>query len=91
LYLALTGMEEKDENKKDKKEVNDPGVSYGTGKDRIVFFKSFEEEEEYNAKVAAALTPLECLEHMRKLINVGYRLNGIDMDNPPSEHFIKLS
>lgn len=84
-------MDEKPKKKKDENEVNDPGVSYGEGKNRIVFFKSFEEQEEYNAKVAAAFTPLECLEHMRKLINVGYRLNGIDMENPPSTHSIKFS
>lgn len=84
-------MDEKDENKKDKNEVNDPGIPYGEGKNRIVIFKSFEEQEEYSAKVAAALTPLECLEHMRKLINVGYRLNGIDMDKPPTKHSIKFS
>lgn len=71
--------------------MNDPGVSYGGGKNRIVFFKSFEEEAEYNAKVAAALTPLECLQHMRKLINVGYRLTGVDMDNPPTKHSIIFS
>lgn len=81
---------EKDKNK-DKNEVNDPGVSYGESRNRIVFFKSFEEEAEYNAKVAAALTPLECLIHMRKLINMGYRLNGIDMDKPPTKHTIKFS
>ncbi|HWY10536.1 MAG TPA: hypothetical protein VN026_04370 [Bacteroidia bacterium] len=83
-------MDEKDKNKKENK-VNDPGVSHGEGKNRIVIFKSFEEQEEYNSKVAAALTPLECLEQMRKLINVGYRLNGIDMDKPPSQHSIKFS
>lgn len=84
-------MDEKGKNKKDKNEVNDPGTSYGDGKNRIVIFKSFEEQEEYNAKVAAALTPLECLQHMRKLINVGYRLNGMDMDNPPTIHSITFS
>lgn len=84
-------MEEKDKKNKDENEVNDPGVSYGAGKNRIVFFKSFEEEAEYNAKVAAALTPLECLQHMRKLINVGYRLTGVDMDNPPTKHSIIFS
>lgn len=84
-------MDEKDENKKDKNEVNDPAASYITGKNRIVIFNSFEEQEEYNTKFAASLTPLECLQHMRKLINVGYRLNGIDMDNPPTKHSITFS
>lgn len=81
-------MDNKDENKKDENEVNDPMAQYGN---RIVIFNSFEEQEEYNAKVAAALTPLECLEHMRKLIIVGYRLNGIDMNKPPNTHSIKFS
>lgn len=84
-------MDEKPKKKKDENEVNDPGVSYGEGKNRIVIFKSFEEQEEYNAKVAAALTPLECLQHMRKLINVGYKLNGFDMDSPPTKHSITFS
>lgn len=52
-------MDEKDENKKGKNEVNDPGVSYGEGKNRIVIFRSFEEEAEYNAKEAAEKNPIQ--------------------------------
>jgi hypothetical protein len=82
-------MDEKPKKKKDENELNDPMAVYGNS--RIVIFNSLEEQEEYNAKVAAALSPLECLEHMRKLINVGYRLNGIDMDKPPTKHSITFS
>jgi len=52
-------MDEKPKKKKDKNEVNDPGVSYGEGKSRIVFFKSFEEEAEYNAKEASEKNPIQ--------------------------------
>lgn len=52
-------MSEKDENKKDNDKVNGPGISYGEGKNRMVFFKSFEEEAEYNAKEAAEKNPVQ--------------------------------
>ena len=52
-------MAEKPKKKKDENEVNDPGVSYGEGKNRIVIFKSFEEEAEYNAKEAAEKNPIQ--------------------------------
>lgn len=52
-------MGEKPKKKKDENEVNDPGVSYGEGKNRIVIFKSFEEEAEYNAKEAAEKNPIQ--------------------------------
>ncbi len=52
-------MDKKGENKKKDDEVNDPGLSYGEGKNRLVFFKSFEEEAEYNAKEAAKKNPIQ--------------------------------
>jgi hypothetical protein len=52
-------MDEKDNKKKEENKVNDPGVSYGEGKNRIVFFNSFEEEAEYNAKEAAEKNPIQ--------------------------------
>lgn len=61
-------MDEKDENKKGKNELNDPGVSYGEGKSRIVFFKSFEEEAEYNAKEAAEKNPIQGIKDTVRLI-----------------------
>ncbi len=61
-------MDEKDENKKGKNELNDPGVSYGEGKSRIVFFKSFEEEAEHNAKEAAEKNPIQGIKDTVRLI-----------------------
>jgi hypothetical protein len=81
-------MKEKDKNKKDKPE--NPKVSY-ENKDRIVIFSSLEEQEEYNARVAASLSPIECLQHMRKLINVGFKLQGIEVTHPPKKHSIVIS
>jgi hypothetical protein len=82
-------MEEKDKNKNDKR-ATDPKISYEK-KDRIVIFNSLEEQEEYNARVAASLSPVECLEHMRKLIDVGFKLQGIDVTDPPKKHSIVIS
>lgn len=67
MYLGVGMSEDKDKNK-DKNEVNDPGVSYGEGKNRIVFFKSFEEENEYTAKKNAEKDPIEGLKETVGLI-----------------------
>ena len=83
--------DEENKGKEENKEANEPPLSYGSGINRMVFFNSFEEQEEYTAKVAAALTPLECMQHMRKLINLSYRMDGIDFNNPPTQHSITFS
>ncbi len=75
-----------EENKEDKNQVNEPSAVYKNS--RIVFFNSFEEQEEYNLKYSASLSPLECLQQMRKLIHFAYRMDGVDFENPPTKHKI---
>jgi hypothetical protein len=52
--------------------VNDRGISYGTGKHRMVFFNSFEEEEEYNAKKILQQNPVERIRETVQLILRAY-------------------
>lgn len=65
MYLALTPMSE---NNDDKDKVNEPELSYSTGNKRMIFFNSFEEENEYNAKQAAAENPVIRLKNTVEII-----------------------
>lgn len=46
----------------------------GNKKSSFKIFNSFEEQEVYENKYAANLTPIECLQHMRMLINRAYSI-----------------
>ena len=60
-----------EQNKKNKEQsqANEPIVHYSTGGKKLVFFSSFEQQEEYELKQMASLTKdelLNKLEDMRK-------------------------
>jgi len=74
--------------KKNKKnEVNEPIVEYGR---ELKFFDSFEEMDEYDREQMAMLTPVECLEQLRRLINLAYGMHGYDPKKLPKKHSIKI-
>jgi hypothetical protein len=75
-------------SKKNKKnEVSEPAVEYGK---ELRFFDSFEEMDEYDREQMAALTPIECLEQLRCLINLAYGMHGYDPKKLPKKHSIKI-
>ncbi|HYV90446.1 MAG TPA: hypothetical protein VE978_01630 [Chitinophagales bacterium] len=59
-------MEEKNKN-----QLNEPSFAYG--KKRIKFFSSLEEENEYNHRYDANLTPEERLREVTQLIKTIFR------------------
>lgn len=73
-----------------KKQVDEPSLAYEKSKTRVVIFKSFEEQEEYNRIQMAKLTPLERLQQLRKMINVAYGMYGYNPDNLPTKHKITI-
>ena len=90
-------MDEKPKKKKSSQQkggnenkVNDPGVSYGEGKKRIVFFNSFEEEAEYNAKEAAEKNPIQGLKDTVGLILriYGFTQESLRQRKPSNEIII---
>jgi hypothetical protein len=70
-------------------ELNDSLTPYAEKKS-VVIFKSFEEQEVYNRAQMAKLTPLERLQHLRKMINVAYGMFGYDPNNLPTKHKITI-
>lgn len=74
----------------DKENELKDSLSPYTEKKSVVIFKSFEEQEEYNRAQMAKLTPLERLQHLRKMINVAYGMFGYDPDNLPTKHKITI-
>ncbi len=84
-----------DKKKKDKgpekvipEGVNEPSVNYQ--KRDLVFFNSFEEMNQHDREEMAKLSPLECLQQLRQLINLAYGLHGYDPDNLPKKHSIEI-
>lgn len=69
-------------------ELNEPVAGYRTGK--VAVFKSFEEQEEYELKQMAALTPAQLLEQLRKFINIAYGMHGYDPGKLPLKHSIRI-
>lgn len=74
--------------KKKANEVNEPATAYGKGK--LQFFGSFEEMNEADRKEMASLSPLECLQRLRQLINLAYGMHGYDPNDLPKKHSIKI-
>lgn len=56
----------------------------------IKFFTSFEEAADAERVEAAKLTGIECLQHMRQLINLSYSLSNGKMPEPPKHHTITI-
>ena len=52
-----------------KKKLKEPEVAYEPRKIRV--FHSFEEQEEYEISEMSKLTPIEILQQVRKVINIG--------------------
>jgi hypothetical protein len=69
-----------EENKKEKNIVNEPSAHYNATTDnskKIIFFKSFEEENEYTAKLRALLSYDERMiyaEQLRRIVFSQYLL-----------------
>jgi len=80
-------MAKSKKKKKETNELKEPVVGYGHN---LVFFNSFEEQEEYELREMALLSPLEILQQMRKFINLAYGMHGYDPKNLPKKHFIKF-
>lgn len=78
-----------DENKKNKSKAEEPALLY-KGKGSFMFFKSVEEQEEFSRKKSAALSPIECLQHMRLLINMAYGITGFDPEHIVHKHSITI-
>lgn len=74
-------------SKKHKNEMNEPAVEYGR---EIYFFNSFKEQEDYELKQMALLSPIEILQQLRQFINVAYGMHGYDAKKLPKKHTIKI-
>ncbi len=74
-------------SKKKKNEVNEPAVGY---RRELKFFNSFEEMDEYDREQMAMLSPVECLEQLRLLINLAYGMHGYDPEKLPKTHNVKI-
>ncbi len=73
------------------KELNEPLVPYViTEGKQVRIFKSFEEQEEYQLRQMAALSPIQCLEYLRKMINLAYGMHGYDPDKLPTKHKLRF-
>lgn len=57
-----------EENKNKDQEANESPLSYGSGANRMVFFNSFEEQEEYNLKKTANQDSIERIKETVQLI-----------------------
>lgn len=73
--------------KKVTKQANEPSAVYGKS---LVFFKSFEEQEEYNREKVILLNPIEILQHLRQMINIAYGMHGFDPQKLPKKHKISF-
>ena len=71
-----------------KKKVSEPKSSYQKSTLRV--FNSFEEQNLYELKEMASLTPLELLQRMRAYINLAYGMRGYNPENLPKKHFIRI-
>ena len=76
------------EEKKDTNKVNEPAAAYH--KKQIQIFNSFEEQEAYELKKMAGLSPIEILQQLRQFINIAYGMHGYDPNNLPTKHSIKI-
>jgi hypothetical protein len=75
-------------NKKHKtNELKEPAVVYDR---EIHIFNSFKEQEDYELKQMAMLSPIEILQQLRKFINIAYGMHGYDPDKLPKKHTIKI-
>ncbi len=86
-------MPKKEKTKKKEKKtspgaVNEPVVNYQKGD--LVFFNSFEEMNLHDREEMAKLSPLECLQRMRQLINLAYGMHGYDPNKLPKKHNIRI-
>ena len=79
----------KDKGKKDSQKVNEsPSPVYKNREMHI--FNSFAEQEAYELKQMAALTPIEILQQMRQFITIAYSIQGYDPDHLPLKHSIRI-
>ena len=69
-------------------EVIDPLSIYKNS--RIKFFNSFEEQEEYELREMAKLSPVEILQQMRQLINIAYGMHGYDPKKLPKKRNLTI-
>lgn len=87
--IVFMAKKKKYKTSEDENKVNEPLASF-TEKKSIVIFKSFEEQEDYNRAQMAKLTPLERMQHLRKMINLAYGMYGYDPNNLPTKHKITI-
>ncbi len=68
-------------------QINEPAVPYSMN---IKIFHSFEEQEEFDRKEMAMLTPIQRLQHLRTFINIAYGMHGYNPNNLPTKHSIEI-
>ena len=70
--------------------VTEPVIAYTKKEHSLLFFNSFEEQEEYEIQQMAKLKPIQILGQLRKLINMAYGMHGYNPDKLPNTHSIKI-
>jgi hypothetical protein len=82
----------KPQKEKKQEHVNEPVPVYKTFKERhrLKFFKSFEEQENDELSSMAALSPIERLQYLRKIIDFSFGMHGYNPNKLPTKHSIRI-
>ncbi|MDQ3110136.1 MAG: hypothetical protein M3R17_09590 [Bacteroidota bacterium] len=81
-------MAKRKQKKDEPNEVNEPATEYNAR--NIIFFNSFEEQEEYELKQMASYSSLQILEQLRQSINIAYGMHGYNPEKLPQIHNVRI-
>ena len=74
-----------------KPENNKPDATYNaTGKGKIRFFSSFQEQEDEMVAYWASITPLQRLKHLHEMVIAAFGLTDDQLKNPKLNRSIKI-